>query len=357
MLKLLIVLAFVTALAAAASAAPEPTTQPAEPHAQIAALAKDPANKLKAFTPKVTFRTGRGNRHVPMVYGSSPWGAKSSFPVEVPECIHGRHDGDRRKGFLFWGRPLNVLKDRGVRYPSLEKPQWKRITGGLSLDNPLADGLTVHFRVIGHDRMMEIRFGITNNSDKTIRNSWAQICAKSDLEPVLAEKHPTSSHMLSGGELISWDSAGQDLAWLDDELTADGKGYKRSCFFIAQVGTGKIQGRRTQQPLLTLGRKVDVPAIAKADKAKRRAVIVYSPSATRAFYNVLQPCFHADPYLADIKPGTTEWARTYLIYFEGDLAAYMKKLSAVHKKIVAAKKSPAKGKASPPAKADKAKKG
>ena len=200
----------------------------------------------------------------------------------------------------------------------------------------------MHFRVLAHDRMMEIRWGMTNRGDKTIRGIRAQICAKSDTEPLLAERHPTSSWMLADGKLVTWDAAGQDLSWLEAERRPAPRSdqFKRSCFFIAHVGTGPAKGSLTAQPLFTLGRKIDVPAIAKADKDKRRAVIVYSPSANRAFFNVLQPCFHADPHLPDLAPGKTQWVRTYLIFVEGDLEAFMNKLAATHKKIAAAKKRP-----------------
>ena len=355
MLKLLIVLAVFAVLASsswgAESAKPaakppakpvkaaKGADEPAGPHKLVVSAVSGATNKLKRFKPKVASRKERQNRHVPMIFGSSPW-SRGSIPVEVPECIHGRYEGDRRKGFLFWGRALKISERMGgVRYPSLEPPIWKKIPGGIAMDNPLEDGLTVHFRVIGHDRMMEIRWGMTNTGDKTIRGIRAQICAKSPREPSLADRHVLTSRMLSKGKLISWDAAGQDLKWLDKERAPDGVRFKRSCFFIADVTDGPVKGRLTKQPLFALGQGIDLPAIAKIGADERQAVIVYSPSAKKAFYNVLQPCFHANPFLPDLKPGQTHWTQTYVIYFEGDLEAFMNKLSAAHKKIIAAKEA------------------
>ncbi len=323
--------------------ATDPSIEPATPHRQIVALTTGDANQLEPFMPEVTSRTDRWGRHVPMLYAVSPWGKTNAIQFEVPEYVHGRAPGDRRRGFLFSGRSLaTAAKIGGVRYASLEKPQWRKIAGGLALDNPLADGLTIRFRVIAYDRMLEVRMGLTNDGDKPIRNSWAQICFKGVMEPVLAERHPTSSWMLADDKLITWDAAGQDLSWVDKERADDGKRFKRSCFFKAEVGTGKITGRTrldSKYPQFRLGRKVDLPALAKADADKKRAVVVYSPTAVRTFYNVLQPCYHADPYLGEVPAKSTRWTRTYLMFVEGDLEAFMQKLSAAHKKIKAAKEA------------------
>ncbi len=331
MFKPILLLSMVAMLCSMAACA-GPTSGPAR---ALVSLAKGKGNLLKPFTPEVTFRRGRQNRHVPMVYFSSPWQSGRKLQVEVPEYIHGRADGDRRRGFLFAGRSLETAKRiGGVRYASETPPKWvKTDDGGLSMDNPLQRDLTVHFRVIPHDRLLEIRFGLTNGGDKVIRNCWAQICFKGANEPALAERHPTSSYMLSDGELISWDGAGQDLTWLDAERDEKRPSfYKRSCFFLAPVGKGRTFGRLKQgkNPVLTLGRKIDAPIIAKSDKDRRRSAIVYSPSGIRAFYNVLQPCFHVDPQLGDVPPHTTRWATTFLIFHEGDLKKAMTQLAKAH---------------------------
>ncbi|MHC4717650.1 MAG: hypothetical protein ACYS5V_11820 [Planctomycetota bacterium] len=308
---------------------------PSGPARSMVRLAQSKGNLLRPFTPEVTWRRGRQNRHVPMVYFSSPWQGSRKLQVEVPEYVHGRADGDRRRGFLFAGRALATAERiGGVRYASKTPPKWARTDdGGLAMDNPLERDVTVHFRVIPRDRLLEVRFGLTNGSAKTLRNCWAQICFKGVGEPVLAERHPTSSFMLSNGELISWDGAGQDLSWLEKERDERRPGFfRRSCFFLATVGKGKVVGRlrRGRNPVLTLGRKIDAPIIAKSDKDRRRSVLVYSPSGVRAFYNVLQPCFHVDPHLGDVPPGSTRWAQTYLIFHEGDLKKAVTQLAKVH---------------------------
>lgn len=309
---------------------------------QMAAIATDTGNELAAFTPTLTFKTDRWNRHVPMLYATTPWGQKGLIQFEVPEYVHGRAPGDKRSGFLFSGRPLDVAaKLGGVRYKSLEKPAWREIPGGLALDTPLSEGLTIRFRVLARDRMLEVRWGLTNAGEKPIHNCWAQICFKGWAEPTLAERLPTSSWMLSRGKLISWDGAGQDLSWIPKERREDGR-FNRSCFFRAKVGSGPTRGHIRLTPpekaaIFRLARKVDIPAIAKADAAKRRAAIVYSPSAPSIFYNYFQPCFHADPFLGTVPAGATRWTSTYLIFFEGDVKAFMHKLAATHKSIVESK--------------------
>ncbi len=314
----------------------------AEPTAQqrLAALVSGPANELAAFTPTVTFKIERWNRHVPMLYSTTPWGKEGRIKFEVPEYVHGRAPGDKRRGFLFSGRPLKIAaKLGGVRYRSAELPAWREIPGGLALDNKLADGLTIHFRIVASDRMIEIAWGLTNDGDKPIRHSWAQMCVKGVLEPVLAERMPTSSWMLGDGKLITWDAAGQDLSFIANEREADGVRFKRSCFFWARVGQGPAKGRirltEGKSAVFDLARKVDIPAIAKADQARRQALVIYSPSAKNTFYNYYEPCFHADPYLGEVPAKSTRWTRTYLMFVEGDLEAFMQKLSAAHQEIAA----------------------
>ena len=333
LMLLLMALMLLSAMGACAAA----DAEPAGPAKYVAELAAGETNKLKTFTPTVTSKADRFKRHVPMVYVTTPWDAGKAMQVEVPEYVHGWAVGDRRKGFLFAGRSLEVAERiGGVRHKSLEAPAWRKLDGGgLALDTPLAGGLTVRFRVVPHDRLLEVRFGLTNQGEKAIRRAWAQLCFKGVGVPALAERHPTSSHMLSGGKLVSWDGAGQDLTWLAKERHEKRPGQvRRSCFFLAEVGSGKIRGRFRdgRNPVLTLGRKIDVPAIAKADANKARTAIVYSPSGVRGFYNVLQPCFHVDPHLGDVPPKTTRWTQTYVVFLEGDLEAFMKQLSAAHRK-------------------------
>ena len=331
MLKLILLIALATMGCSFAGCARMPSGP-----AALALLATGKGNQLKPFTPAVTWRQDRQNRHVPMVYFRSPWQSDSPLQVEVPEYVHGRADGERGGGFLFAGRSLETAKAiGGVRYASKEPPQWVRTDdGGLAMDNPLERDLTVHFRVIPHDRMLEVRFGLTNGGDKTIRNCWAQICFKGVGEPALAERHPGSSYMLSRGELISWDGAGQDLSWLEKERDERRPAmFKRSCFFLATVGEGDTVGRLKEQganPVFTLGRMIDAPIIAKADADRRRAAIVYSPSGIRGFYNVLQPCFHIDPQLGDVPPKSTRWAETWFIFHEGDMKEAMTQLAKAH---------------------------
>lgn len=79
-------------------------------------------------------------------------------------------------------------------------------------------------------------------------------------------------------------------------------------------------------------RPIDVPAIAKVGDGGS-AIIVYSPHGHNAFYNVLVPCFHADPRMNAIAPKETRWTSSYLILFEGDLDEFFKNLTALHKSV------------------------
>jgi len=350
MFKLILLLAIVSLLlTASAWAVDDPKAQPgpdepAAPHPQVVAAVTGPLNQVKPFTPALSIDAQQFNRdrHVPMINATAPWGPTQFVPMEVPEYVHG-YTGEKRPGaFLFAGRSLKTAADiGGVRYASKTPPKWApNVAGGLSVDNELEGDLVMRFRVIPHDRMIEIRVGLTNGGKLPVKGVWTQLCSKSYGLEGLTRRHVDSSWMLIGGELVTWSVTGQDLDWLKAHLKP-GKDdeYKDSNFFMAHLGAGPIAGKlefqKSGSGIFTLGKRIDVPAIAKLDAEKKRGLIVYSPSADKIFYNVLQPCFHADPQIGTVLPGATCWSQTYIIYFQGDAKAMMNALSAAHRQITA----------------------
>ncbi len=329
-------LAMITAAASAFAADETHYIETAQ--AKVKSLVQSELNKLSHFTPRIW--TGRyfTTRHTPIIYATAPWDEGDECWIEVPEYAWAHVPGDKHnQSPFYYGRAIGTNKNWTMRFPSKEEPIWKEMKGGgLALDNPLEGGYTVRFRIIPHDRFIEVRFGITNDSEKPLTGIRCQLCMMPHKIKSLAERWPTSSKMLSDGEVISWDAAGQDLSWLDRYRKPDGS-FTQSCFFLAPVkdhvpDDWKAQKRR-QGSTVWLDKTVDIPAVAKSDSKESRFLIVYSPFGRNAFYNCLVPCFHADPQMDRILPGETRWTASYYIMYNGDLKAFFSKLAALHEEL------------------------
>jgi hypothetical protein len=304
-------------------------------------LASDSMNILIPFSPSIwTEQRAQTRRHTPMVFANSPWDPGDALWVEVPEYAWASIPGDEHNNSpFFYGREFGLKKMFTLRYRSLEMPQWKkRPGGGVELDNPLEGGYVVRFKVIPHDRMIEVRFGITNDSQKPLNKLRCQLCMMSHEIKSLAERWPTSSRMLAGGEVISWDGAGQDLSWLDGYHDKQTGQFSQSCFFLASLEGYRvreyIEPHLPHGDLMWLDRTLDVPAIAKEDTTgTNRYLVVYSPFGRNTFYNVLCPCFHADPYMNQVEPGETRWTISYFVLFEGDIERFLVALKDLHQRL------------------------
>ncbi len=306
--------------------------------AKIQALVRSELNKLPPYTPKVWTGEYFAKRHTPIVYTSAPWDEGDECWIEVPEYVWAEVPGDPHKGSPFYyGRQIGTNKEWTMRYSSEEEPVWRKIEGGgLALDNPLEGGYTVRFRVIPCDRIIEVRLGITNDSGKPLRNVRCQLCMMPHKIKSLTERWPTSSRMLAGGEVISWDAAGQDLSWLNPHRKPDGS-FSQSCFFLAPV-KGHVPAdwdkqNRRYGSVMWLDEVVDIPAVAKSDKQESRSLIVYSPFGRNAFYNCLVPCFHSDPHMNLVPPGETRWTTSYYLMYNGNLKSFLLKLAGLHEEV------------------------
>ena len=196
----------------------------------------------------------------------------------------------------------------------------------------------VQIRVFAHDRVVEVRFGITNGSERTLRNLRCQICLRANGVQTLQERWPTASKLFSQGELVTWGSTGQDLPWLEPYKGRRRGHFTQSCFFLAPVNGYEPRDypekEQSRKDLMWFNRPVDIPAIAKVGpNDDGKAMIVYSPHGRNAFYNVLTPCFHADPHMNAIAAGETRWTSSFLVLFEGNLGEFFNKLTELHKTV------------------------
>ncbi len=295
-------------------------------------------NRVRPFSPNLWIEDPESTgRHTPLILTDIPWDPHAALSVEVPEYSWASVPGDKHnRDPFFYGRPIGGKQNWTMRYPSLARPTWQaRADGGFELDNQLEGGYVQRFKVIPRDRMIEIRFGITNNSDKPLKDLRCQLCTRSHQVKGFSERWPTSSKMFSDGQVVSWDAAGQDLSWLEPHRDRKTGRFDQSCFFLAPVKGYEPREYRTghlrRGNVMWLARAVDIPAIAKEDTAtKSRYLVVYSPFGRNVFYNCLTPCFHADPRMKHIEPGETRWTISYLILFEGDIGEFFTALAELH---------------------------
>jgi len=205
---------------------------------EVRDLATGDVNQLRSFTPRILSEDPISTRrHTPLLYVEAPWRPAGAFGLEVPEYSWAHVPGDPNNGDpFFYGRQIGLIKDWIIRYPSLESPQWKKSSdGSLALDVPLKGRYVQRFRVSAHDRVVEVRFGITNGSDGPLTNLRCQLCLRSNGVKALAERWPTSSKIYSNGEIVTWDSTGQDLSWLNRYRGPRGNRFTQSCFFLAPL--------------------------------------------------------------------------------------------------------------------------
>ena len=308
---------------------------------EVRGLATGGINQLRPFTPRVLSEDPKTTRrHTPLLFVEAPWTPAGAFGLEVPEYSWANVPGDPNNGDpFFYGRQIGLIKQWVMRYPSLEPPRWKeRGDDCLALDVPLKGGYVQRFRVFAHDRVVEVRFGITNGSERTLRNLRCQICLRANGVQTLQERWPTASKLFSQGELVTWGSTGQDLSWLEPYKGRRRGHFTQSCFFLAPVNGYEPRDypekEQSRKDLMWFNRPVDIPAIAKVGpNDDGKAMIVYSPHGRNAFYNVLTPCFHADPHMNAIAAGETRWTSSFLVLFEGNLGEFFNKLTELHKTV------------------------
>ena len=212
---------------------------------EVRGLATGDMNQLRSFTPRVLSEDPNATRrHTPLLHFEAPWHPAEAFGLEVPEYSWAHVPGDPNNGDpFFYGRQIGLVKDWVMRYPSLETPQWNKTGDGvLALDAPLKGGYVQRFRVAAHDRVIEVRFGITNGSDQPLTNLRCQLCLRSNGVKALAERWPTSSKIYSKGETVTWNSNGQDLSWLNRYRAQRGDRFTQSCFFIAPLNGYEPRG-------------------------------------------------------------------------------------------------------------------
>ena len=311
---------------------PGPFGEPAA-LAAVLALAAGEGNRLPSFRPEIRWEQEpiAEWREFPRVLVIGPWSQEALF-LDVPEFVWGMMPGVHARQPLFLGRALReATRFTEARYPPRSRPRWRRgEDGSIALDCELGGGHVMRFRVLPHDRAFEIRVGFTNAGPGRIVDFHVQLCAQAHREPNLSDHDPSTSRMLVGGRLASWDAAGQDLSWIDAFRRPGTDAFGRSCFFVA--GKTQPRGRARAVPnRMVLECPIDVPAIAKLHADGEAGVIVYSPDASSVMYNTFVPCFHADPRLAEIPPGETRWTRSYYLFHEGDLQGAFEELARIHR--------------------------
>lgn len=315
-----------------------------EARARVLALVNAPANALGPFRPAVAPgpdpRPGV-RRQVPGVGASTPWGAEDRLWIQVPEHAWVADPAARAgQHLLFAGDDPSYLHAdwRTPLFAPLAPPAWVvREDGGLALDCALEQGLTVRFRVLPGERMLELRFGVTNGSTRALPRTWVQFCSVFRHVETLASQEPVDCWFRLDGTLAHWGGAGQDLAWIERFRDPATGRVARGAFFQALV-TGCDDPRYPpehlqQADVMWLARTVDLPLLVKSAPDGRRHVVLYGPCARKLMVNLLSPCAHVDPVLDGIAPGETRWGVVYLLFLEGERAALVESLVALDREL------------------------
>jgi hypothetical protein len=320
-------LALTLALAAspqAQSAGARAPASLAEASARVQSLIQGPANHLAPFRPWIAGidNPWHAERAVPLVRVGAPWGPDDALWIQVPEHTWTIAPGASDFTLIFSGRPRAIADAHhwAVRYPPLAAPAWRDDgQGGIALDCALAGGITVHFQVRAGERMFETRYGITNDTEAPLGESWAQLCNGFEAMGALSEQAAESVRLVAGGKPIGWGAAGQDTSWMDRFRDPDSCLVVRGCFFKALLTAPELPVK-TAPELMELARPIDLPLVAKSSADGRRHLVLYSPCAREVMYNALSPCCHADPFVDGVPAGATRWLVQYGLFYEGELA-------------------------------------
>lgn len=328
----------------------EPQASPAglaQARARVQALVNAPANRLSAFRPRLALATDPREgvkRNVPVLSATSPWSSPSNTPsnteqllwIQVPEHAWTMPREGPGRRLLFPGDDPSWLKAQwrtpvfAAREPAAWVPQ---VDGSFALDCALEQDVRVHFRVLPGERMLELRFGVSNGSQQALRETWAQMCTILGGLGALGEQAPETSWMVMQGALVHWGAAGQDLAWLAGLRDAATGRLGRAAFFLALVQgcqDERYPPRRFQEgDTLWLERAADLALLGKSSPDLTRHVVFYSPQGRALMYNAFRPCAHVDPRIDGVAPGETRWGVVYLLFFEGEREALVEGLVAL----------------------------
>ena len=298
-------------------------------------------NNLAPFVMRIDWdRRLPPTRNTPAIRVGSPWNEGQALYIQTPEIAWAQMSDEEHAVPFFYGIDVDSpeVSHGKPRYPQLEKPAWKRrADGSLELNVRLEGGYVQRFRVIPHDRLLEIRFGVTNASAASIVELRCQLCLIFRLLPGLDDQGPETSSFLCDNQVTHWASLGQDLAWMDTlRDPATGK-ILRSCFFQASTQDYPPEGWRSrplqQRNTMRLAKLVDLPAIVKSSRDSDRHVLVYSPFGRSVFYNARMPCMHSDPLMIGPAVGETRWASTYVVFYEGDVERLLRDLDREHDQL------------------------
>jgi len=217
---------------------------------------------------------------------SPAWPSADHIWLDYPEAVFVRGE-------------LLYLSHDSERFPhtytDLPKVPWQPVEGGMTFTRELPNGMVFTGTLTrADDKAVAMELTFTNNSSEAMTDILLQTCAYvRQIRELSDHSHRNVCvHTAADG----WVAINHAL----EHPAEDGR-----------VHLGWREGPKT----------CDWPLIAcTSQTAPRGVAMTWFDHTLSLIGNPEHPCFHADPFVADLDPGATDTLRGVLLFFEGDVA-------------------------------------
>ena len=229
-----------------------------------------------------------GTEHIAWV--TPPWYSQEYIWLDFPEAIFSGQD------LLFLS---HINPPFPAKYNNLPKVEWQKIDKGIKFERQLPNGIKFGGSVIKKDKTtVGLKLWIHNGSSETLSDIKLQTCA-----------------YLNEIEEFDENSNSNKLVHVPDHGWKPFEDAKQIEGVESKFKVGWLRGPSVS----------DLPVILTVSKQKNHLVAMTWFENTLSFIgNKNHPCFHADPFFPDLKPGQKHTITGELIFFEGSVEEFEK---------------------------------
>ena len=229
-----------------------------------------------------------GTEHVAWV--SPSWSSEEFIWLDFPEAI-------------FSGSDLIFLSHIDTRFPAkynnLPKIEWQNMNDGIRFERELPNGIKFGGSVVKKDKIsVELKIWIYNGSSEPFTDIKLQTCAY--LNEIEEFEKNSNANKLVHTPKLGWTPLNKAQHMED----------LQSNYYVGWRGGPKV---------------ADLPVIIALSEVENHLVaLTWFDNTYSIIGNENHPCFHADPFFPDIKPGQKHTITGELIFFEGSVKEFEK---------------------------------
>ena len=229
-----------------------------------------------------------GTEHIAWV--SPPWSSQDYVWLDFPEAIMSGSN------IIFLS---HINPPFPAKYNNLPKVDWQNTDDGIQFERELPNGIKFGGSVVKKDEIsVELKIWIYNGSSEPFKDIKLQTCAY--LNEIEEFDKNSNANKLVHIPKLGWKPL-NEAQHMDD---------LQSVYNVGWLGGPKV---------------ADLPVIIALSEEENHIVAMTWFDNTYSFIgNELHPCFHADPFFPDIKPGQKHTITGELIFFEGSVKEFEK---------------------------------